>query len=167
MGSDTNHGGSCQPILHVGPTSKGRDLEPYAEHWERHGGSAKYRGDNNPWVPCSSGGILSTTMAPEGLGRIDYQREGFSILRCLLPTTILQIRPSAPSNGLAPTGRKAIDVDCRYGRGHFLNHNIDRTTATEAVGKKVDRFYGSRYHDRSISNPLHSSETKTLTENYH
>lgn len=43
----------------------------------------------------------------------------------------------------------------------FLNTtNIDRTTATEAVDKKVDRFYGSRYHDRSISNPLHSSETK-------
>lgn len=118
MGSDTNHRGSCQPVLHMGPASK-NDLELCSVHWQRCG-NAKCRGDNNPWIPRWTGDILSATMAPEGLGRVNGQREGFGALECLLPATILPIRPSAPSNGLAPNGRKAFDVDCRDGRGHFL-----------------------------------------------
>lgn len=46
-------------------------------------------------------------------------------------------------------------------RSRTFSYNINRTTATEAVDK-IDRFYGPRYHDRSISNRLHSSETKTI-----
>lgn len=145
MGSDTNHGGNCQPILHMGPVSKDPDLEPCSVH-EQICGNAKCRGDNNPWIPYSTGGILSTAMAPEGLGRVNGQREGVGALKCLLSTTILPIRPSAPSNGLAPTGRKAFDVDRRDGRGDFL------TTLTEQQQQRLSTRSSTGFtgHDITI-----------------
>lgn len=165
MGSDTNHRGGRQPILHVGSASEGPGLEPCSDHWKRQSG-AKCRGNNTPWISCSTGGILPMAMVPEGLGRVDGQREGIGALKCLLPTTILPIRPSAPPNGIAPTRRLALVVDCRGGRRQFLT-TLTGQQKQRLGDKKVDWLYGSRYHDRSISNRLHSSETQTLPEIYH
>lgn len=165
MGSDTHPGGNCLPILEREPPSKNADLEPCVQHWERQS-SAKSPEDTHSCAPCSTGGTMSKAMERGGLGQVDGQREGTGFLKCRLPTTISPIRPSAPSIGIAPNGMKALR--CRsQRRSRTFSYNIDRTTATEAVDKKVDRFHGSRHHDRSISNCLHSSDTQTLSEIHH